>query len=720
MRILLSVLVLMSGLSYVAHAQTIAPRELLEVADFSSPVISPDGKKVAFRVEQASITRNTYDTTWYVQDVNGVSLPHRVADGGVVLRNTAGVPLPALVLWSPDDSWIYYRASVDGKIDVWRAAADGSGAVPLTHDPADVRDFRLADSGRTLQYSVGATREEVRSAEWAEYYKGIHIDSTVPIGQPLFRSGDIEGRLATQRYSGPWFNRGPLLAGVPDRWKEVDLVTGTHQELTSPPEAGKSIPEVKSAGAKDVPWKQARSANGWVAMLTRTGEQKDLLFKPYVVLSARSPDASRTITCTAPLCTGKKITGIQWRPSHNEVLFTVTDPEEGGAQSIYRWNVESNVVHLVVHSQGLINGGRIQARYSPCGVSSTVLVCVTADASQPPRLERIDLETGKRRVLFDPNAALAQAMARSTPVKLLRWKGTNGQTFTGQLYPAQGVEGSAAPLFVSYYQCTGFVRGGVGDEDPFVSLAAHGISALCINEAPYVRNPVDRYNNAVAAVVGAVQLLFARGEIDCTKVGMGGLSFGSEVTMWMAMKTKLLTAASVSSPFLSSTYYLFNSLMGTKFTKVLKKNWGVGTLEETPDQWHLLAPQFNLDKISSPVLFQMPEEEYLSALDYAIPMIKKSVADLYVFPNEPHLKFQPRHKLAVYTRNMDWFRFWLQGYEDPNLGKRKQYAHWREMRAHICARSARKVGASPWYCRLVGAASRQGTHSAEKSAKTLG
>lgn len=680
MRIFLSVLVLVSGLSRVAHAQVVEPRELLEVADFSSPVVSPDGKQVAFRVERASITRNTYDASWYVQDVDGTSLPRRIADGGVVLRDTAGVPLPATVLWSPDDRWIYYRASVDGKIDVWRAAVNGSGVVPLTHDPADVRDFRLAEKGRKLQFSVGATREEVRSAELAEYYGGIHIDRTIPIGQPLFRSGNIGGRLATQRYGEIWFDHVPLLANVPDRWKEVDLITGVLRELTLPPGAKRPAAEVKSAVAKDAPSKQVRSPNGWVAMLTRVGEQKDLLQKPNVVLSARDPRNGTEVTCSAPLCKGKQIIGIQWRPGRSEVLFTVTDPEEGEAQSIYRWNVKSNVVHLLVHSRGLVNGGRAQARYSQCGVSSTVLVCVTADASQPPRLERIDLETGKRQVLFDPNAALAQTLARSTPVRLLRWKGTNGQVFTGEFYLAQGVAGSVAPLFVSYYQCRGFVRGGVGDEWPFASLAAYGISALCISEAPYVRNPVDRYDSAIAAVAGAVQLLSASGEIDCAKVGMGGLSFGSEVTMWTAMRTKLLAAASVSSPSATSTYYLFNSLMGTRFTKVLTVNWGLGTLEKTPKRWRLLSPQFNLDKISTPVLFQMSEQEYLYALDYAIPLIKENMADLYVFPNEPHLKFQPRHKLAVYTRNVDWFRFWLQNFEDKDPSKAAQYARWRKMR----------------------------------------
>src|SRR3546814_13113493 len=88
---------------------------------------------------------------------------------------------------------------LDGRIDVWRAAADGSGAEPLTLDPADVRDFSLGADGTTLRYSVGPTREEVAAAEQAEYDQGIRIDEHVPIGQGLHRSGPPEGRWATQR-----------------------------------------------------------------------------------------------------------------------------------------------------------------------------------------------------------------------------------------------------------------------------------------------------------------------------------------------------------------------------------------------------------------------------------------------------------------------------------------------------------------------------------------
>lgn len=34
---------------------------------------------------------------------------------------------------------------------------------------------------------------------------------------------------------------------------------------------------------------------------------------------------------------------------------------------------------------------------------------------------------------------------------------------------------------------------------------------------------------------------------------------------------------------------------------------------------------------------------------------------------------------TAYERNLDWFRYWLQGYEDPNPAKAEQYKHWEAM-----------------------------------------
>jgi hypothetical protein len=53
----------------------------------------------------------------------------------------------------------------------------------------------------------------------------------------------------------------------------------------------------------------------------------------------------------------------------------------------------------------------------------------------------------------------------------------------------------------------------------------------------------------------------------------------------------------------------------------------------------------------------------------------------YEYPNEGHIKRSPANKWWVYRRNLDWFRFWLQGREDPDPGKRDQYERWRRMKA---------------------------------------
>lgn len=691
----------------LSHAETISPRRLLEVADLTGPVISPDGSNVAFRLEQASVVRNTYDVFWYVQAMDGKSPPHRVADGGVLLHDSAGGSVSGHAVWSPDGRWIYYRAMVDGKLAVWRAAADGSGAEPVTHDPADVRDFALSADGKTLKYSVGATRAAVIAAEQAEYDHGIHIDDTVPVGQGgLFRSGNIDGRLETQRFrsGASGWERVQLLAEVPDQWKAVDLKTGKTRDLPSserPPQPPKTS-ELSNAMRKALgmpplkpapPWKVAVDPDtGRMALLTRFGNGKGLMRKPDVQL-AMLPKAgsTKTIKCQAALCTGKAISSIQWRPHSDEVLFTVTDPHEGRAESIYRWNVQTGAVHLVTQSAGMLNGG---GRYQSggCGVSSEAMVCVEAEADRPPRLDRIDLMTGERQVLFDPNAALALDEAKTTPSRLLRWTDAKGQEFTGQFFPARRTGPGLPPLFVNYYDCRGFLRGGLGDEWPFASLAEDGISALCINDAPYRLDAVERYGQGLSAVRSVIDLLASKGEIDRTKVGMGGLSFGSEVTMWTVMQSDLLTAASVTSPLMSRNYYLFSSMRGKAFSKELQTFWQLGAPDETPKRWRLLSPAANLDKIKAPILMQMPEQEYVIALDYAIPLIHEHLADLYAFPNEPHQKFQPRHKLAAYERNLDWFRFWLQGYEDPDPAKRAQYAHWEEMKKALSAQPVNRAG----------------------------
>lgn len=666
------------------RASPVSSKRLVEVVDLSAPVVSPDGRWVAYRAEQASIERNTYDSVWYVQALEGGVPPRRVGDGGVPLFDGGPGSVPELASWSPDSKFIYYRALLEDRIGVWRAAADGSGALAITHDAADVRDFSISQDGRRLRYRVKATREEIARAEQEEYDRGIHIDGSSPVGAPLFRSSFIDGKLRTQKYVDIWWGRDTLLSDTDDRWKEIDLATRALRDV-APAEVQPE--EDTASGLPDLgvkPLIVLREPQGpRVALVT---PMKDRAIKEshpgqterYELSVLPHARSNKPVVCKEQACTGRPISSVRWRPGHPEVVFTVTDRKAGIAQSIFRWNVETGSVRPVVLSQGLLNGDR-NDRHA-CGLSVSALVCVAAEPIRPPRMERIDIESGDRQVLFEPNVSLALDLANAITSQRLTLKGTDGQEFSAHLFEARGKGRMKRPLFINFYSCWGFLRGGSGDEWPLATLAEEGISTLCINAPPYRLDAISRFDVALSAVRAAVDLLGAEGRVDPQRIGMGGLSYGSETALWVAMRSNLLAAVSISSPSVTPLYYLLGSLKGEEWLGGVRKRWGIGSTSETPERWHRISPTHSLDKITAPVLFQMSEEEYVYGLDYTIPMVRRKLADLYVFPNEPHQKFQPRHKEAAYVRNLDWFRFWLLGAEDQSPEKKAQYDRWRSMR----------------------------------------
>jgi dipeptidyl aminopeptidase/acylaminoacyl peptidase len=162
---------------------------------------------------------------------------------------------------------------------------------------------------------------------------------------------------------------------------------------------------------------------------------------------------------------------------------------------------------------------------------------------------------------------------------------------------------------------------------------------------------------------------------------MGGLSFGSEVAMWVAFHSDLLAALSITSPQPEYAGYWFESTPGSDQAATVRKVWGYGAPDETPARWRKVSPALNADRIRTPVLFQMPELEARRVPElYARLSRGGTPTELYAFPDEGHIKVQPRHRLAAYERNLDWFRYWLEGYRDPDQRKDAQYRRWDELR----------------------------------------
>jgi hypothetical protein len=89
----------------------------------------------------------------------------------------------------------------------------------------------------------------------------------------------------------------------------------------------------------------------------------------------------------------------------------------------------------------------------------------------------------------------------------------------------------------------------------------------------------------------------------------------------------------------------------------------------------------NLAQVRAPLLLQVPDHEFIYDLpDYVRLREADRPEEMYVFPDEYHVKYQPLHKLVAGERVIDWFRFWLKGEEDASPEKAEQYARWRALR----------------------------------------
>ena len=86
---------------------------------------------------------------------------------------------------------------------------------------------------------------------------------------------------------------------------------------------------------------------------------------------------------------------------------------------------------------------------------------------------------------------------------------------------------------------------------------------------------------------------------------------------------------------------------------------------------------------------QLPESEVRNLVELNTKLrLAGKPAELFAFADEIHIKYPPAHKRAVYERNLDWYRFWLKGEEDPGSSKVDQYRRWRALRAGLPAQAA--------------------------------
>jgi len=327
---------------------------------------------------------------------------------------------------------------------------------------------------------------------------------------------------------------------------------------------------------------------------------------------------------------------------------------------------------------GMISGWTEQDRAIQIGVRESFI--------DPPVLVATDKTTKTSRVILNPNPQLKDVELGKASV--FKWKDKTGRDWIGGLYkPPDYVQGQRYPLVV---QTHGFFEFLFRPDGIFPTafaaqeLATAGILVLQVPDCPFTGNPEEASCN-VAGYEAGIEKLVAEGAVDEDLVGIVGFSrTGYYVLEALTTSAQHFRAASITDS--SSEGYLQYILNVDWYRNTIKEDSeaviGASPFGEGLQQWFKRSPDFNLDKVRTPLqvvakgrpaLLQMWEP--YAALRY----LNKPV-DLIVLRQGTHVLTNPAERLASQGGTVDWFRFWLKGEEDPDRSKAEQYARWREMR----------------------------------------
>ncbi|MFT3722206.1 MAG: Atxe2 family lasso peptide isopeptidase [Hyphomonadaceae bacterium] len=723
--VLAALMALQSPPSRAEHelAGPMTAREMVGIKGLAEISISPDGKFVAVQVDNQDLAANTTVLDWYIVPVAG-GQALRVASGGDPRFATSGDFRGERAQWSSDGRWIYYTALKGEDVQVWRARRDGSKVEQVTHDAADVIAFEVTAEGAVIYSAAGATRAEIKKAESEAYDEGVLIDQTVIPSFPLFRNFPYNGRMATMRVPKPnSYFKMTLLGDRPVRF--MKQTPGAKKPTPAPAEAikryernwyegsgrfgnsggGRFLPP--SAISKTDATGVAAPGGDRTAHLTTSEDfaRGDARKKSGQDFSWRQGDKEQAI-CTLPACTeADRLILLGWLADASGIVFQTVAQ---GQEAVRVWDVGANEVRTLAELDGSL-GGVWSGRFGACELGRDAIVCIAAAPDLPPRLIAIDLHTGRQTLLIDPNPTLTPARLARTETILLHdsW----GAEAWARLFlprdwsPADG----RLPVVLTSYSCGGFPLGGSGEDVPEQDLAGRGFAALCVDSnawnvrrpASFADGPDDLDRSTIELFEDAIRVLDARGIIDRDRVAVAGFSGSATAVAYGIAHSEAFTAAIITttSGGDSISCYL-NAQTGNcrRYGKML----GDQPPYDGRASFSKNGAALNASSIVTPLMMQLADVESQGMMQlYGALGDFDRAYEMRVYPEEFHIKRQPRHRLSTYERNIDWIEFWLRGREVSAATQGPQYVRWRKMRDGQCAMFAARAAGSktPWYCR---------------------
>jgi dipeptidyl aminopeptidase/acylaminoacyl peptidase len=317
---------------------------------------------------------------------------------------------------------------------------------------------------------------------------------------------------------------------------------------------------------------------------------------------------------------------------------------------------------------------------------------VNQSLSRPPEIYLWSDRPGESRQITTVNAALSSGQLPK--FREVRWAGKDGVQVSGWLLePPAGPESAPWPLVT-------FVHGGPGYAFanefapyfqvwpyPLEILAESGIAVFVPNYrgtqsyGMEIGSPATQDGAPADDIIAGIEHLIDSGIADAKRLGMAGHSHGAWLGPVALTRMKGIRATSFAEGI--SNLVMAYELMPGKLNRAVHDIKHGASLYDDPVAYLRQSPSLHFDGLSSANLFEGGAQSgAFFSLSFAKASLRQGLpTETIIYPQSGHNLASPKLLRESAVRNLDWFRFWLQGYKDPRPAKAAQYERWDKLRA---------------------------------------
>ena len=525
--------------------------EILAVRTVSDPQVSPDGRWVAYVVQELKADGSDYQSdVWLAETVSGNT------------RRLTSSPVDDLSpSWSSDGRTLAFLsdrprpdrkddAGDEGKRQIWLIAPDGGEATLLGNAPGGVSSFRWSRDGRSIAYlSRDAKTDEQKRREKDR------DDAWTPSSRYAWNRlwlFDVATRKATQLTSGDLhvtdFSIAPdgkriVIAAQPTprltdhNGSDLYLVSATATPAARP------TPLVQRKGVDESP---TFSKDGrWVAFVSQDARSTESFANTYVCIVPTA--GGRAVNITPDF--DNEITGggpdrLVWMAGDDAIAFSATARTQ---VRLYRASPDEKPVERLLPDAAMDGSPSFSA-------DGDQLAWLREDSTHPRDVWTWKLSHGEPHRLTDHNPQVRDLLEFEK--RVISWPGADGQDMEGLLISPVGARaGGRAPLVLNIHggpagtHLQSFTPG--SRIYPWPLFAQEGWAILLPNPrgssgygaAFRSANLRDWGGKDREDIMAGVDALVKLGLVDDKRMAVSGWSYGGYMTADIVTRTDRFKAA---------------------------------------------------------------------------------------------------------------------------------------------------------------------------------